>query len=315
MSAPSPERATTTAATATSAPAQGFSAHVGALARRAGRGAIRASGMATARWRPAPEFVIIGAKRCGTTSLFRYLGAHPQVAPLFPSARFIPMMRSDQKGVHYFDSNHERGSAWYRAHFRSGLARRRAGQITGEASPYYLFHPRVPALAAGEIPQARLIALLRDPVERTYSHWSEQRRNGVETLSFEDALAAEPARLEGELERLLRDRAAVSFPYEQQSYALQSEYVTSLERWLEYFDLGHLLVLRSEDLYADPQNTYNRVTSFLGLDEHTLANPEPWNAAPRSALADDTREALVARFAPSEQRLRELVDPLLRWDR
>ncbi len=285
------------------------------LARAAGRSTVRAYGMATARWRPPPEFVIIGAKRSGTTSLFRYLGEHPQVAPLFPSARHLPLMRSDQKGVHYFDSNHARGSRWYRSHFRTGPARGRAGQITGEASPYYLFHPRVPQLAAGEIPRARLIALLRDPVERTYSHWSEQRRNGVETLTFEDALAAEPERLAGELERLLADPGAVSFPYEQQSYALQSEYATSFERWLEHFPREQLLVLRSEDLYADPQATYDRVVGFLGLDAHTLAKPEPWNAAPRSSLDPATRDLLVARFAASEARLRELVDPELRWSR
>jgi hypothetical protein len=224
-------------------------------------------------------------------------------------------MRSDQKGVHYFDSNHARGGRWYRSYFRSGWARRRAGQITGEASPYYLFHPRAPHLAAAEIPDARLIALLRDPVERTYSHWSEQRRNGVETLSFEDALAAEPERLAGEYERLLRDPDAVSFPYEQQSYALQSEYVVSIERWLEHFPRTQLLVLRSEDLYGDPQATYDRVTEFLGIAAHRLAAPEPWNAAPRSALAPATRDALVERFAPSEVRLRELVGLDLRWER
>jgi hypothetical protein len=261
-----------------------------------------------------PEFVIIGAKRCGTTSLYRYLGEHPQVAPMFPSARRIPLMRSDQKGVHYFESNHARGNRWYRSFFRTGFARRRAGQITGEASPYYLFHPRVARLAATEIPHARLIVLLRDPVERTYSHWSEQRRNGVETLSFEDALAAEPDRLVGELERLLRDPEAVSFPYEQQSYALQSEYAASIERWLEFFPKDQLLVLRSEDLYANPQATYERATTFLGLEPHTLRAPEPWNAAPRSALEPATREALVTRFAASEARLREIVDPDLRWE-
>jgi hypothetical protein len=271
--------------------------------------------MATAPWRSAPEFVIIGAKRCGTTSLYRYLGEHPQVAPLFPSAKRLPLMRSDQKGAHYFDSNHARGPRWYRSHFRTAWARRRAGQVTGEASPYYLFHPRVPQLAAKEIPDAKLIALLRDPVDRSYSHWSEQRRNGVETLSFEDALAAEPDRIAGERERLLNDPGAVSFPYEQQSYALQSEYAESFERWRAHYPREQMLVLRSEDLYADPQGTYDRVTAFLGLAPHRLAKPEPWNAAPRSALAPATRDALIARFVPSEARLRELVDPGLRWER
>ena len=107
----------------------------------------------------------------------------------------------------------------------------------------------------------------------------------------------------------------MSFAYEQQSYALQSEYATSVERWLEYFPREQLLVLRSEDLYADPQMTYDRVTAFLGIDDHRLAKPEPWNAAPRSELAPATRDALIARFAPSEARLRELVGRDVRWNR
>jgi len=157
--------------------------------RRAGRALVLGYGAATARWRTVPDFLLIGAKRSGSTSLFRYLGEHPQVAPLFPSARLLPIMREDQKGVHYFDSNSTHRLAWYRAHFRSDVARARQARalgapvITGEASPYYLFHPLAAERAAAAVPHARIIVLLREPVARTYSHWSEQRRNGGRTGS------------------------------------------------------------------------------------------------------------------------------------
>lgn len=288
---------------------------VAGFARRAGRASLLGYGMATARWRDLPDFLLIGAKRSGSTSLYRYLGEHAQVAPLFPSARHLPLMREDQKGVHYFD--HPAGAhslRWYRAHFPTRVARARAGRrVAGEASPYYLFHPRAAARAADAIPKAQILVLLREPVARTYSHWSEQRRNGVEPLEFEAALDAEPARTAGEETRLAADPHAASFAHEHQSYVAQSEYVDALARWFARYPRERVLVLRSEDLYGAPQATFDRVTDFLGLARHRLRDARAWNAAPRAPLEPATHERLEAHFAPFRRRLAELVGPELTW--
>ncbi len=287
--------------------------------RRAGRALVLDWGILTARLRSGPDFLLIGAKRSGSTSLYRYLGEHPQVAPLFPSARHVPWMREDQKGVHYFDTHAAHRLAWYRAHFRTDASRarqsRRVGApvVTGEASPYYLFHPRAAERAVVAVPNARIIVLLREPVARTYSHWSEQRRNGVETLDFEAALDAEAARTAGEEARLIADPAAVSFPHEQQSYVAQSEYAPALERWLAHFPRPSWCVLRSEDLYADPQAAFDRVTDALGIGGHRLADPRPWNAAPREELAAETRRRLDDHFGPFRTRVAELLGPEVTW--
>jgi Sulfotransferase domain len=150
--------------------------------------------MLSAGRRPLPDFLILGAQRSGTTSLYNYLAAHPLVLPAVPS-----------KGVHYFDKHADRSLRWYRAHFPTRAQRRRrehpAGSptVTGEGSPYYLFHPHGPARAAAAVPDARLIVMLRDPVERAYSHYQQEYARGFEDAgSFEAALDLEPSRLEGE---------------------------------------------------------------------------------------------------------------------
>jgi hypothetical protein len=287
--------------------------------RRAGRNAVLAYGMATAKWRPDPDFLIIGAKRCGTTSLFRYLGTHPQIAPLFPAAVHLPLMREDQKGVHYFDTGFAHSDRWYRAHFSSSWARRRLARrvaapvLTGEASPYYLFHPLAAQRAAARLPHVKLIVLLREPVARTHSHWSEQRRNGVEMLDFEAALDAESTRTAGEEERLAADPDAVSFAHEHQSYVAQSEYANALERWLRQFERKRILVARSEQLYAEPQLVCDRVAAFLDLGRHRLDAPKVWNAAAATEIAAPTRARLEQHFAPHQQQLARLLGEAVNW--
>ena len=146
-----------------------------------------------------PDFLIIGTQRGGTTSLYNYLLARPQIAA------------ATRKEVHFFDNNFHRGIPWYRAHFPSliqgDMAETIRGQrfITGEASPYYLFHPHAPARAALVVPKAKLIVLLRNPVDRAYSHYCRMVKKGRETLSFEDALAQEEIRTRGEGQRLAAD--------------------------------------------------------------------------------------------------------------
>ncbi len=290
-----------------------------AFVRAAGKHAARAYGLGSAPLRPRPDFVIIGAKRCGTTSLFRYLGEHPGVLPLFPSAARLPLA-DNQKGVHYFDTGAHHSLWWYRSFFPTEPARwwrqRHVGGnvVTGEASPYYLWHPLAPARAAAAIPAARLIVLLRDPVDRTWSHFREQRRNGVEELTFEEAIDAEAARTANEEERLTRDPRYVSFPHEHQSYVAQSEYERGLRRWFDRYAARQLLVLRSEDLYLDPQGVYDRVVEFLDIAPFTLPRPTAWNAAPKHAMSSETRARLLAHFRPHNAELAALLGYDLGWD-
>ena len=284
-----------------------------------GRSATRAYGMATAGVRPAPDFLLIGAKRGGTTSAYFHILTHPHVLPLFPSAKHMPGRSRDAKGSHYFSSEYDRGPRWFASHFpsaaRRALAERTSGArpVCGEASPYYLFHPLAAARAAAAVPQAKLLVALRDPVERTYSHWREQTRNQVETLSFEDALAAEADRVGDAEQRLAEDPDFYSFGHEHQSYAAQSAYARSLRRWLEVFPREQLHVWASEDYYADSNATIAAVCEFLGLQGRELPPKEPLNAAPRSPLDEEVRRQLVERFTPDVRAVEELLGRRMPW--
>src|SRR5829696_1663514 len=277
------------------------------------KGALRAYGRLTVGRRPLPDFIIVGAKRGGTTSLYNYLLEHPQVAPLFPRWQQI-------KGVRFFDNNFHRGLGWYRSHFPTAARPpRRQNQtarrtISGEASPYYLFHPLAAERASQTVPEARIIVLLRDPVERAYSHYKERVRHGAEPCrSFEEAIEREPERLRGEEERILADPTYHSFAHEHHSYLSQGRYLEMLPRWLERFPPEQLLIMPSEQLYADPQAVLDRVLAFLGLPAWKLRDHRRYNYHPADGMAAATRRRLAASYAEHNHRLAQLLGIRLDW--
>jgi hypothetical protein len=290
--------------------------------RTIGRHAFRVAGVLTSGLRAGPDYLIIGAKRGGTTTLSYSLLEHPAVLPMFSAATVLPMA-AHMKGAHYFDTNFSHGPAWYRSHFPTRAYRalhgRRIGEtpgVSGEASPYYLFHPQAAARAAATAPEARVIVLLRDPVERAYSHYKEQRRRGQEPLeSFEAALDAEPTRLAGERERLLTDDRARSFSHEHLSYVAQSEYLEPLREWQSRFPPEQFLVLFSEDLYRAPQVVFDRVLKLLGLSPYRIPLSPPRNESYVGSMAPVTRRRLESHFASHDEALSRHLAVELPWAR
>jgi hypothetical protein len=284
----------------------------------AGRNVFRTYGAATSRLRPPPDFLIFGTKRGGTTSAYFHLLEHPQVLPLFPTARFLPKRR-DGKGPHYFDTNYHLGDRWYLGHFPSRLTRTRAERrlagpvAVGEASPYYLYHPLAAERAARLVPEAKLLLFLRDPVERTHSMWKEQVRNRVERLDFPDALAAEAERTAGEEARILADPTYYSFPHEFQSYRGQSEYPRALARWFEHFPAEQFKIFATEEYTADAGNVCNDVFRFLGLPERPQEKAPQLNAATAAPMPAAVRAELDEHFAPLNVELEKMIGRRLPW--
>lgn len=290
----------------------------GARARAAMKSLVRQVNTSTSQFRPLPDFLIIGAKRGGTTSFYFDLLAHPNVIRLSP--RPIPLLKPDAtKGAHYFDSNFRRGDAWYRSYMPTRATRTmhawRHGRypVVGEASPYYLFHPAAAERAHRCVPSARIIVLLRDPVMRTYSHWKERRRAGAEPLDFVDALAAEPGRLAGERSRLCADQSYTSYAWEQQSYLTQSLYAEALRPWVELFGRHRVLALASEDYYRDPAHAMHRVDDFLGLPRRNHSTGVLRNAASGARLPKHLQRNLADRFSAPNHQLTELLEQEFPW--
>lgn len=271
----------------------------------AAKAGLRGGAMASARWRVPPDFLIIGGKRCGTTSAYNYLLRHPLVRPLVPRAAKI-------KGTYFFDVHYGRGLRWYRSHFPTRWVTG-PGAVTGEASPYYLGHPLAAERAARAVPGARIVVLLRDPVDRAYSHWREQVRRGREVLDFPAALAAEDRRLAGEEERLRTEPGYYSRAHEHFAYLSRGRYAEQLPAWTDRFPAERRLVLRSEDLYADPAGTYAELCRFLRLPPHELGSWRRHNFHAGEGMDAGLRAELSARFAEPNRALEAMLGRRMGW--
>lgn len=243
--------------------------------------------------RPLPQFVIVGAQRCGTTSLYRDLSGHPQVRePL-------------GKELQYFTLFHRRSLDWYRGHFPV----LEPGQQTFEASPYYLFHPHAAARMGAALPTTRFVVLVRDPVERAFSHYLHTLRTGDEPLGFEEAVAAEPQRMRRAEERGL-DSAAGHDLLRQYSYLGRGMYGEQLNRMLSVIPLERVHVMRSEELHVDPDRHFAGLLEFLGLEPFTpdrFARHSRRRPGQRTAIDPVVRDMLRERFTDDGRLLQRML--------
>lgn len=235
-----------------------------------------------------PQFLGIGVQKGGTTTLQRLLEQHP--------GAFLPQT----KELHFFTLHYALGEAWYERQFADADADRLCGEIT----PYYIFHPEAPRRISTLLPDVKLIVLLRDPVERTLSQYFHSLRLGLEVLPLEQALDAEPDRLMGADQLLVRDDARHK-SHQEHSYLSRSRYEQQLSRWQSHFGLDQLLVLRSEDLFVTPHKLWPRLLDFLNLDYFPL---------PVIGRQANAGMGEAAKVDPKlRARLREQLEPTYAW--
>lgn len=267
-----------------------------------------------------PDFLIIGAQRGGTTSMYGYINSHPQVVP------------AEKKEVHFFDLNFHKGADWYReqfARFAKSVNRETVQQdvveaennfitgfITGEASPYYLFHPLVPQRVYDLFPQIKLIVLLRDPVARAISHYYHEVKLGLEYLPIEDAIAEEEFRLKGEVEKMFSRATYYSFNHQHYTYLSRGIYIEQIANWMSFFPKEQFSILKSEDFYNDPQAILNQVFEFLNLPPHKLDKYEKWNAADydMDEINEATYRQIKEYFQPHNRKLSDYLGINFDWE-
>jgi hypothetical protein len=260
--------------------------------------------------RMLPAFLIVGAQRSGTTTMYRALSQHPAV-----------LKAVLHKGVHYFDVAYVHGLSWYQAHFPLRARARRIERATGvapltfESSPYYMFHPLAGERIARDLPGVKLLVLLRDPVARAHSAHAHELARGYETEPFERALELEDARLEGELERIISDPCYVSHSHRHHAYRARGQYIEQLERLQALFGSERIHVVDSGDFFATPKRVYDAVLEFLELPHRGYPRFEPHNARPRSPMPESVRGMLDFHFQPYDARLAAWLGHDLSWRR
>ncbi|MGD2175812.1 MAG: sulfotransferase domain-containing protein [Candidatus Brocadiaceae bacterium] len=261
----------------------------------------------TARWRMEPAFIIVGAQKCGTTSLYNYLTQHPHV------------LEAERKEVNYFSLHYHKGMAWYRSRFplrplsHCGSSDSRDNPVTGEATPDYIFHPHAMARIARDLPEARLIALFRDPVERAFSGYQHEVRASREDRCFRKAIALEEERTAAERERMEADPGYNSPAVRRFSYVARGIYVDQVRRMLSLFPREQVLFVGSERFFADPAETYAEVLSFLGLPPWDSVRFKVYNPNRYADMPRDARRELRRFYAPYNEQLFELLGRRFDW--
>lgn len=249
-----------------------------------------------------PQFMIIGAEKSGTTSLYQYLRQHPDVLP------------SIEKEIDFFDMEYEQGVDWYLAHFPPVIQSSTSQQwITGETSANYLYSDTAPERMFEHFPDIKLAAILRNPIDRTVSRYSMMVRNGAEHRTLAEAVDEEISTIQDAVNRSADEQTIPWSVLNRCRHVGNSLYFYHLQRWLSLFPKEQLVVLKSEDLFSQPEQTLFKLYQEFGLSAHTIEDYPKHNSGSYTPAEEEVRETLSAFFAPHTQKLEALLDRSFNW--
>lgn len=264
----------------------------------------------TSSWRRLPDFLVIGTVKGGTTSLYKYISQHQSILP------------ATKKEVHFFADRfrHKKTIDWYRTHFPLKVLLHKSKKLTGEASPEYFHSYYAPSRIYHYLPNCKLILLLRNPIDRAYSHYCMRVRLGKEKRSFEEALIWELKRCE-QIFPLVKANPDLlpselpSIPKPGLIYVSSSVYYFSLRHWLKIFPRQQMLVISSEEMFSNPNLTMKKVFDFLQVPSVSKSKPNysVYNQGTYGELNDTLKTHLDNFFNPYNQLLKEEFNIDFRW--
>jgi hypothetical protein len=259
----------------------------------------------TWKMRSKPGFMILGAMKSGTTSLYYYLTQHPQIVPAMT------------KEVHFFDGGREGGSddyqkgiSYYLSYFPY-VSELNGGKQTFEATPSYIFHPLVPERVHETLPNVKMVVLLRNPTQRAISHYFHKKRTGVETLPMMEAFQKEEARLKP----IFSSKDYFNKDLRDFSYKMRGHYAEQLERYFKLFPREQFLILSSEDFFTNTQDCLNRIFKFINLEGNVkIEDLSPkFVAKNKETVSQEVVDYLNDYFRPKNQALYQLLGTDFGW--
>ena len=239
-----------------------------------------------------PNFIIIGSQRCGTTSLYTYLAQHPQI--------LTPI----KKEMDFFSWHFDRGIDWYLAHFPPMPSGEEF--LTGEASPSYFDYREAPERLYTAFPEAKLIVLLRNPVDRAISQFYRLTDLNWEARSLDRVISDEIERLNQNPEYIIGEEPG--------NYLARGRYIEFIKNWRTFFPQEQLLILKSEDFYAGAATTVKQVLEFLDLPEYQLSEYQNANPGSYQPVNESVRDRLSDYFRPYNQELEQYFGRQFDWE-
>lgn len=256
-----------------------------------------------------PDFLIFAAGRAGTTSLYEGLVEHPDI------------YRARIKEIYFFDVKFQRGIGWYRSRFPSIWTKLYKTKIlkkqfiTGEGTPRLLTYPHAPKRVSKILPNVKLIAILRNPIDRAYSHYYLGVANGREKLSFEESIKQEEKRLEGEMEKMEKDENYYNPEFFRKSYLFQGIYINALERWMKFFPQEQFFIINGDEFYEEPFQVFDKLHKFLGVSKFRPKHYVHFNSREYSSMKESTRKYLIEFYKPYNERLSKLLRQNFDWNK
>ena len=256
-----------------------------------------------------PDFIIFAEGRCGTTSLYEGIVDHPNVHHAL------------QKEIYFFDAEFQRGVGWYKYHlpfvWKKFWSTKIQGKkfLTGEATPRYCVHPYASKRVYELIPKIKLIALLRNPIDKALSTYHLQLANGRERLSFEDGLKEEESRIGGEMEKMEKDENYYSANFFRYSYLTRGIYVNGLKKWMNIFPGAQFFFQESESFFKNPSYALNQIYEFLNLPKFQAKQHTHYNSRKYPPMKPETRKQLIEYFKPYNEELYKLIGKSFDWDK
>ncbi|MEG4325358.1 tetratricopeptide repeat protein [Microcoleus sp. herbarium5] len=239
-----------------------------------------------------PNFIIIGSQRCGTTSLYTYLAQHPQI--------LTPI----KKEMDFLSWHFDRGIDWYLAHFPPMPEGEEF--LTGEASPSYFDYREAPERLYSLFPEAKLIVLLRNPVDRAISQFYRLTGLNWEARSLDRVISDEVERLSQNPEYIIGEEPG--------NYLARGRYIEFIKNWRNFFPPEQLLILKSEDFYSGAATTVKQVLEFLDLPEYQLSEYQNANPGSYQPINESVRDRLSDYFRPYNQELEEYLGRQFDWE-
>jgi hypothetical protein len=218
------------------------------------------------------------------------------------------------KEIHFFDLQYERGIDWYYSFFpKKHLLK---AKLTGEASPYYLFHPLVPERVFRYLPKIKIIVLLRNPVDRAYSHFMHQQKNiKNEPISdFEEAISLENTRIELQEAKLISGVLSHSENLQSFSYISRGLYYKQINNWFKYFPRAQFHFIRSEDFFQNIETELIQIYNFLEISIKPANDLLPQNTSYYPLLSQPLRSKLHLYFADDSKKLKSLIGEKFCWE-
>jgi len=262
----------------------------------------------TSSVRVLPNFFVIGPGRTGTTSLYHYLDQHPCIT------------KSAYDELGYFDDNFHLGFNWYRSLFPTKFTQQKIESkykkfLTYDVTPGYIRRPWAARRISSYFPNTKLISVLRNPVDKTYSHYNMGVNGGNEKRSFEEVIKYDLKQLENFSDSYSKTSDDYFKNVIENSFVARGFYLEQLDIWFKLFPKKQILIIKSEDLANRTTEVVKDIFNFLMLPEYKIKNVSKHSVSDYSKMNSSTRKTLVEFFKPYNKKLYEFLDRDFGWDK